>query len=258
MTSPGAGPASAAPGPSLAASSSSSSSTATVDPATLYARVRKLVSTVEFQLQQIEADGTGLQAFTQAQEDAALQKRHELTENLNLLTRELAGLDRLVQDPRGPVSAAGANAGRRDLWLKRVQQMQAEVSQLRRSVEQLLRASFVRSSAAGGPGGGSGVSNRYGRDRDMLFSNQVRRGGGGGKSGWRQGPATRHAQMGVFSAVQVVLLHSLLPPPLCSHSSVPLSLSASGPLTFLSTSLLCRPPLPQLWLWTHCWERGAP
>lgn len=103
------------------------------DPSDAYTKARKLVSTVEFQLQQLEQEGM----FSDVAED----RRHALADNLNHLTHAVNALDRAVNDPSS-ATAAAANAGKRELWRKRVAGLQSDAASLRRSVETYLRATY--------------------------------------------------------------------------------------------------------------------
>jgi len=92
----------------------------------VYARGRKLVSTLEFQLQQLD---DGLAAADGGAPDA-------LAANLNRLFAEVAALDRLVD-------AAPADRGRDDVWRKRAAALAAEALAQRQSVERFLRTTFA-------------------------------------------------------------------------------------------------------------------
>ncbi len=116
------------------------------EPSAVYARARKLVNCIEFQLQQQEeqdaaaaaarggaggaaggAYGSGVGAFggaggggagsgvaaSLADDDS--MRRHALTENMNRLTAEVASLERCVADAYGGVAAASAKS---ELWRK--------------------------------------------------------------------------------------------------------------------------------------------
>lgn len=86
----------------------------------MFARARKLVNSVEFQLQQLEQDAAIAHSVinakaTGASEDEAAVKRAAVAENLNRLASETALLERLVND-----TSTGGNLPpqKRDLWRK--------------------------------------------------------------------------------------------------------------------------------------------
>lgn len=104
------------------------------EPSAVYARARKLVNCIEFQLQQLEeqdaaasrssssfgaATGAGALggpagvATSLADDDS--MRRHAITENMNRLTAEVAGLERCVSDAYGGVAASSAKS---ELWRK--------------------------------------------------------------------------------------------------------------------------------------------
>lgn len=104
------------------------------EPSAVYARARKLVNCIEFQLQQLEeqdaASSRSSSAFGASAGTAALggsggvaasladddsMRRHAITENMNRLTAEVAGLERCVLDAYGGVAAASAKS---ELWRK--------------------------------------------------------------------------------------------------------------------------------------------
>jgi hypothetical protein len=60
------------------------------DPSAAYARARKLVSTLEYQLQLLE-EGSALGADE-------TEARSNLAQNLNMLTAEVQSMDRIVED----------------------------------------------------------------------------------------------------------------------------------------------------------------
>ena len=103
---------------------------------TVYARGRKLVATLEFQLQQLE-DGL-----------SAADNVDALAQNLNRLFAEVAALDRLVD-------AAPVDRGRDDVWRKRAVALGAEAKAQRESVESFLKTTYAHKNEA--------------RERGMLF-----------------------------------------------------------------------------------------
>ncbi len=94
------------------------------DPSALHARARKLVATLEFQLQQLEEGTPGT-------EDEA---RHAVTTTLNALYQEVALLERAVEEDGGQ---------RRELWRKKAAQLSADALALRRAVERHLRTTYA-------------------------------------------------------------------------------------------------------------------
>lgn len=92
---------------------------ATNEPNAVYARARKLVNVIEYQLQQLEqAPALSLPTGPAAssREDAVRQletQRQELSQNINLLANEAALLTRIVND-----HTVALAADKRNLWRK--------------------------------------------------------------------------------------------------------------------------------------------
>ena len=82
-----------------------------MDPlAAQYAKARKLVSTIEFQLQQLE------ERHAPSADAADVDPRQALAENVNRLHAEVATLERVVQEQCGAgIAATGQKA---QLWQK--------------------------------------------------------------------------------------------------------------------------------------------
>jgi hypothetical protein len=96
------------------------------DPTAIHARARKLVATLEFQLQQLEDGAPGA---SDAESPSAL------TENLNRLFQDAALLERVVEETTVDQ--------RRDLWRKRASQLSAEAGTQRRAVERFLKTTYA-------------------------------------------------------------------------------------------------------------------
>lgn len=99
-----------------------------MDPSTHYAKARKLIATLEFQLQQLEEDSGG--SATGASGDP----RNNATTTLNQLYQEISLLDKAVEE----------NAGqKRDLWRKKAAQLSGDALSLRKSVERYMRTTHA-------------------------------------------------------------------------------------------------------------------
>jgi hypothetical protein len=107
------------------------------DPSDAYTRCRKLLNSIDFQLQQLDeqdaaaaaaAAGAGMAgsraaaggagaaaAAASSLADDDSMRRHAITENLNRLTAEVAALERAVAEAYDGVAAASAKS---DIWRK--------------------------------------------------------------------------------------------------------------------------------------------
>ncbi len=122
----------------------------------VYARGRKLVATLEFQLQQLE-DGLSADDSVDA-----------LAANLNRLFAEVSALDRLVD-------ASPADRGRDDVWRKRAAALAADAKTQRESVERYLKTTYAVKKEARERGllfGGAAVRffERKGPSRDLRLA----------------------------------------------------------------------------------------
>lgn len=81
----------------------------TPDVAALYAKARRLVASIEYQLQQLEEAGPGIQA-------GADEARHALAENVNSLHTEIGSLERAIAESYG--AGVGATNQKAQLWRK--------------------------------------------------------------------------------------------------------------------------------------------
>ena len=151
-----------------------------MDIAAQHAKARRLVATIEFQLQQLEESGggglgvSGIAVGTGGGGGSGGgsgggggdETRHALAENVNALSTEVAALERAVGEQYS--AGAGASSQKAQLWRKRLSQLQAEATSLRRTVERFLRASYATSrvaqerqallGAGGAAGGGGGAA----------------------------------------------------------------------------------------------------
>ena len=108
-----------------------------MDVSSQHAKARRLVATIEYQLQQMEEAGGGV---------GGDESRHALAENVNALHSEVTTLERVVGEQYS--TGVGASSQKAQLWRKRLAQLQDESMSLRRTVERFLRASYATSKVA--------------------------------------------------------------------------------------------------------------
>jgi len=87
-----------------------------VDLSALHAKARRLVATIEFQLQQLEEAAPRRAAAPLHGDAASDDARHALAENVNSLASEAAALERHVHEQFGMGVAAGSQKAQ--LWRK--------------------------------------------------------------------------------------------------------------------------------------------
>lgn len=109
-----------------------------MDVSSRHAKARRLVTSIELQLQQMEEAGGG--------GSGSDESRQALATNINALSFEVTSLERSVEEQFNTGSSASSQKAQ--LWRKRLSQLQAEAASLRRTVERFLRMSYATSLAA--------------------------------------------------------------------------------------------------------------
>jgi hypothetical protein len=92
------------------------------DASALYAKARRLVATIEYQLQQLEEAAPLGSTSAAAASAGADDARHALAANVNALASDVAALDRAVGDQYGSTGGVGGLASppnpKAQLWRK--------------------------------------------------------------------------------------------------------------------------------------------